>query len=227
MPSPLTVSRNNYRKNPKKSTIYTPEPLANFIYEVIDEDGIDENTLIVDPCVGKGSLLKPFAEHNFETLGIDPNGGGPLCTEREDYFSFEVKKNDPQQEVIVVCNPPFNTGTDFYQTEAFKKFSRRLGGKGKPLIPMMFLEKIFIDFPRARVAMFAPAGLRNNQRLKSTRYRRLRDSFPLCEATILPLDVFPGVEFPCELLFFNLAYRNSEYQFLPEEVIKNLLKNRQ
>ena len=35
MASPLTVQRNDYHKNPKPSTIYTPPGVAKFLFDIL------------------------------------------------------------------------------------------------------------------------------------------------------------------------------------------------
>lgn len=103
---------------------------------------------------------------------------------------------------LVICNPPFN------------------GHSGKKLYPEIFLEHIFKLFgPKIPVVLFAPMGLRLNQRQKSKRWHWLRD----CGAEItsiisLPLDVFEGVEFHNEILIFNIKGLKPHY-FLPEKYL--------
>ena len=39
MASPLTVTRNDYHKNRKSSTIYTPVGVAEFLYQLLRDKG--------------------------------------------------------------------------------------------------------------------------------------------------------------------------------------------
>ena len=91
---------------------------------------------------------------------------------------------------------------------------------GKQLYPEVFLRHIFKLFGETMpVALFAPMGMRLNQRKKSTRWRWLRDSKAQLTSIIsLPLDVFPSVEFHAEILVFNVKDMNPHY-FLPEEAL--------
>lgn len=63
------VDRNNFYANEKKATVYTPSSASAFLYSILKEHIIDG--LILDPCVGQGSLLQPFADNGYEVLGID------------------------------------------------------------------------------------------------------------------------------------------------------------
>ena len=89
------------------------------------------------------------------------------------------------------------------------------------MYPEVFLRHIFdLWGPQTPTVMFAPMGMRLNQRRKSTRWRWLRD----CGAEItsiisLPLDVFPDVEFHAEILIFNVSGIQPHY-FLPEEALQ-------
>ena len=64
------VDRNNFYKVRKKATIYTPPGVSEFLYDLIGAE-IDKTKLILDPCVGKGSLLRPFMRNGFRVIGID------------------------------------------------------------------------------------------------------------------------------------------------------------
>lgn len=64
------VSRNNFYSNSKNSTVFTPEGVSKFIFDIVS-DKIDPSGTIIDPCVGQGSLLLPFDEAGFNTIGID------------------------------------------------------------------------------------------------------------------------------------------------------------
>jgi type I restriction enzyme M protein len=52
--------------------------------------------------------------------------------------------------------------------------------------------------------MICPFGYRLNQKLKSKRWKEIRDNLPPITTIIsLPLDIFPNVEFHTEILCFN------------------------
>lgn len=91
MSSPLSVIKNNYILNPKRSDIATPTVVAKFIASLFPNE-----TLVFDPCVGEGNLLKPFP---CKTIGIDIKNG------------FDFLKEQPDiKPSLVICNPPFNLG---------------------------------------------------------------------------------------------------------------------
>lgn len=104
---------------------------------------------------------------------------------------------------LILCNPPFN------------------GAPGKQLYPEVFLRHTFKLFDeKVPVVMFAPMGLRLNQRKHSTRWRWLRDAKARITSIIdLPLDVFPGVECHAEILVFNVPGICPHY-FLPDEALQ-------
>ena len=64
------VDRNNFYEEQKDSTVYTPAPVSEFLYRILS-GRIDRRKTVVDPCVGAGSLLKPFRREGFPTVGID------------------------------------------------------------------------------------------------------------------------------------------------------------
>ena len=63
------VDRNNFYKEQKKATIYTPKNVAEFIFKIVSKK--IKNGLIFDPCVGAGALLKPFKKNGYNVLGVD------------------------------------------------------------------------------------------------------------------------------------------------------------
>jgi type I restriction-modification system DNA methylase subunit len=52
------MNLNNYHQKPKLSTIYTPQEVSQFIFKLL-KDKINKEGIILDPCGGQGSLLKP------------------------------------------------------------------------------------------------------------------------------------------------------------------------
>ena len=123
MSSPLTVKRNNYIKNPKRSDIGTPKEVADFIADLFPNV---KN--VFDPCVGGGNLLKPF-ENRAKVRGIDMKQGVDF-----------LKMTEPITEELVVCNPPFNLGVGRrLGSETFLEHIVKLGGKRIVLfVPMGF-----------------------------------------------------------------------------------------
>jgi len=94
MASPLTVSRNEYRLNPKRSDIATPLPVAQFIADLFPNV-----RTVFDPCFGTGALLQPFKARGCRTIGFEIAQGADF-----------LRYNKPIDCDLVVCNPPFNLG---------------------------------------------------------------------------------------------------------------------
>ena len=202
MPSPLTVARNDYRKNKKGSTIYTPTGVAQFLFDILypllayTSCCYEESFTVFDPAIGSGRLTDPWYNENCMVAGCDIEDAGARChtfdQSRFEETNFNFTPN------LVLCNPPFN------------------GAPTKKLYPEFFLRCIFDLFGKKQpTVLFAPMGFRLNQRKKSKRWHWLRD----CDAEItsiisLPLDIFPGVEFHCEILIFNIKGLKPHY-FLP------------
>jgi len=206
MASPLTVARNNYHRNPKSSVIHTPPGIARFLFDILRKaEPFAGRKLadltILDPAIGKGNLVAPWFDAGCQVVGCDVIDIGLLC-HRYYRGRFEDQTGLPRPD-LVLCNPPFN------------------GAPGKQLYPEVFLRHVFdLWGAKTPTVMFAPMGLRLNQRRKSARFRWLRD----CGAEItsivsLPLDAFSNVEFHVEILIFNLSGVRPHY-FLPEEALK-------
>jgi hypothetical protein len=94
MASPLTVKRNEYRTNPKRSDIPTPLWLCEQVASLFP----DVQT-VLDPACGDGRLLAPFKRRGCKTVGYDVKQGTD--------FLFGV---EPVVCDLCVCNPPFNLG---------------------------------------------------------------------------------------------------------------------
>jgi len=94
MASPLSVKKNNYIKNPKRSDIETPLEVAEFIASLFPNV-----KYVFDPCYGNENLLKPFYKRNIKCGGCEIKGGND--------FLKRIEKIDAD---VVICNPPFNLG---------------------------------------------------------------------------------------------------------------------
>ena len=131
---------------------------------------------ILDPACGDGRLLAPFARRGCKTIGFDVKHGQDFLAMRE-----RVECD------LAVCNPPFNLGV-----------GRMLGSE-------VFLRQILALCGNVPIALFCPMGFRLNQRMKSSRWKWLRDECPakITSLMMLPLNVFEGVEFHAEIVFFN------------------------
>lgn len=221
MTSPLTVKRNDYATRPKRSDIYTPRSVAQFLFDILCQAGpVDAHRLVrpwnnpnglhydcprvfltvLDPAIGSGNLTDPWYKTR-KIMGCDIVDRRPQC------HQFILGRFEDQEHItptpsLVLCNPPFN------------------GADGKQLYPEVFLRHAFKLFGETMpVVLFAPMGMRLNQRKKSTRWRWLRDSkAELTSIVSLPLDIFSGVEFHAEILMFNVKGVRPHY-FLPEEAV--------
>lgn len=207
MASPLGVVRNDYRKNPKKSDIETPKVVCVRIYEIVEKYCLDilnkeDCFSILDPSVGNGNLLKPFDDNlnkfnynNIFKVGVDTkqlNEINPnvnvfinIPFEKTNVFDYNIHIPNFKPD-IVLCNPPFNQGCGRkLYAEVFLRHCIDLFGDN---IPMVFI---------------VPMGFRLNQRKISNRWKWLKDNIEISSILSLPLDIFNGVEFHCEVLFFN------------------------
>lgn len=230
MASPLTVKRNEYRKNPKRSDIETPDPLAKYIHDTVVQSKYVLPGIVFDIGCGRGNLGKPFEEDgHFTVVGIDTVDAKDrwdvaafiqmdfLTTPLEQFFTDSEDPADtgpldlPEMWSLVICNPPFNNS----------------GKRSGKLMPALFMERIFKSFgPSIPLVLFAPMGMRLNQRMKSSRWRQMRDNTPKITSILsLPLNIFIGVEFHSEVLFFNMPDLDTHY-FLPENVITEIRSSR-
>ncbi len=218
MAAPLTVKRNDYRKNKKNSTVYTPTGVAQFLFDILSPKFTahlepqcqvlskykssypGRPFTVFDPSIGSGRLTNPWYDIGCQIIGCDINDQGALCN-TFDESTFESRQYTWNPD-LVLCNPPFN------------------GCQGKRLYSEVFLKKIFDLFGYQQpTVLFVPMGFRLNQRKKSKRWRWLRD----CGAKItniisLPLDIFEGVEFHVEIVIFNIDGLEPHY-FLPEKYL--------
>ena len=199
------VDRNNFYKEQKKATIYTPDLVSEFIFDLVSPK-INKKGLVFDPCVGSGSLLKPFQKAGYEVLGVDIHRqgfGGPIKIKN----FLEIKKGEIKKPALVVVNPPFNIDkkTKDYIKDHYP---------GRPLLPEIWLMKIIDLFGKdIPIALFAPYGLRLNQTLQSKRWQNFINGFyPEISSIIsLPKNCFEGVLFHSEILIFNINDLKGHY----------------
>jgi hypothetical protein len=216
MPSPLNVKRNNYHAHPKRSDIYTPVGVAQFLHDVLQHGlplkrqsgpcgggGRCQHAFhtIFDPAIGNGRLTEPWRHSGRTIIGCDVIRRQAEC--RHYYCQqYETLADVAFAPDLVLCNPPFN------------------GASGRRLYPEVFLAHTFQLFGAQQpIVLFAPMGMRLNQRRKSTRWRWLRDcGAKLTSIVSLPLDTFPNVEFHAEILIFNVR-RIEPHYFLTESAV--------
>ena len=191
------VDRNNFYEEQKSSTVFTPKGVSLFLFKIL-HDKIDRKGLILDPCVGAGSLLDPFLEKGFKTCGIDIQNHGFPGTVIRDFIS--VKNGEFECPSLVIVNPPFNIDQTTREV-VVNYFGRR------PLLPEVWLHKI-VDLwgQGVPIVLFAPYGLRLNQTLSSKRWMRFKSGAypPISSIVSLPKDVYSDVLFHSEVLIFNV-----------------------
>jgi len=199
------VDRNNFYKHQKKATIFTPDYVSEFLYSLIYKH-INKTGLVLDPCVGQGSLLKPFKRNGFNVLGIDIENQGFPKTIVKNYL--EVKKGEIKKKVsLVIMNPPFNIDGKT------KKYIQENYG-GRPLLPEVWFSKAIELFGHnVPIVMFTPYGFRLNQSDTSKRWQKfITKEYPEITSIVsLPKDVFDGILFHSEVLIFNLPQLKGHY----------------
>lgn len=198
------VDRNNFYKEQKKATIYTPDILSQFIFSILSPI-FSQDTLILDPCVGRGSLLKPFTSSGYKTIGVDVENQGLKNTIIKNYLALTA--DDLPTPGLIIMNPPFNI--DDKTKEYIKKNYR-----GRPLLPEIWLQKAIALFgKKTPIVLFTPYGFRLNQSIHSKRWQKfLNNEYPPIKSIIsLPKDVFQDVLFHCEILIFNINKLKPHY----------------
>lgn len=146
------VDRNDFYKDQKNATIYTPPGVSRFLFDLV-HDKIDPSGLVFDPCVGAGSLLLPFRGAGFKTRGVDIEDQGYPETQVRDFIS--MKQGEIDNPALVIANPPFNIDHKTQELVA-RSFGRR------PLLPEVWLHKTIELWGGARThnsvrAVWAPS----------------------------------------------------------------------
>lgn len=198
------VDRNNFYKQQKKATVYTPAGVSEFIYNIV-ADKLDNQKPVLDPCVGSGSLLKPFKKNGFKVIGVDIEKQGFRDTKVKNYL--EIVKGELTRPALVIMNPPFNID------EKTKDYVRKHYG-GRPLLPEIWLQKALELFGNTvPIVLFTPYGLRLNQTATSKRWGKFVDGeYPEIKSIIsLPKDIFDGIQFHSEILLFNIKRLKGHY----------------
>jgi hypothetical protein len=200
------VDRNNFYQHEKKATVQTPDYVSEFLYELVHPCIRKSGGIIIDPCVGQGSLLKPWLRNGYRVLGIDIENQGFRKTIVKNYL--EVQKGEIGNVVsMVLMNPPFNIDSKT------KTYIREHYG-GRPLLPEVWFSKAIELFGRdVPIVMFTPYGFRLNQTVNSARWLKFaRKQYPDITSIIsLPKDVFDGILFHSEVLIFNLPELDGHY----------------
>jgi hypothetical protein len=200
------VDRNNFYRNEKKATIFTPDFVSEFLYDLLHSHITKNSGVIVDPCVGQGSLLKPWKRNGYDVMGIDIERQGFPNTKVRNYL--EVQKGEIDQNIsMVIMNPPFNIDTKT------KRYIQEHYG-GRPLLPEVWFAKAIELFgSNVPIVMFTPYGFRLNQTESSKRWMKfINDEYPPITSIIsLPKDVFENILFHSEILIFNLPELGGHY----------------
>lgn len=199
------VDRNNFYKREKVATVFTPDYVSQFLFSIL-QPHVPRSGVIFDPCVGRGSLLKPWQADGYRTVGVDIEHQGYPQTIVRNYL--ELGRKDIRGDVaLVIMNPPFNIDR---KTKAY--ITKHYGGR--PLLPEIWFRKAISLFgPQTPIAMFTPYGFRLNQTEHSARWQRfMRAEYPPISSIVsLPKDVFPNVLFHSEVLLFNTPQLNGHY----------------
>jgi len=219
MASPLSVNKNPYNDNPKSSNIYTPAPVSDFIHDLLADR---DYKVVFDPAIGGGSLTDPWRASGRTILGCDIDGNAAANADRPLGKDFtDLRPEDVAQwpcPDLILVNPPFN------RSKGRDDLNDKTKADAKPqsnLPPERFLRRIISLFGGAvAIVLFCPMGMTLNQRRRSKRFPWMRDVCPPITSTLsLPLDVFAGVEFHQQVLFFNIPGLPA-HQFLPDAVIE-------
>lgn len=196
------VDRNNFYENGKNSTVYTPSGVSDFLFDIL---GSGTEGLVVDPCVGAGSLLLPFKAAGYDTLGLDIEHQGFQGTKVCNFLGIE--HGTIPAPALVIANPPFNIDGKT------RELAKQIAGS-RPLLPEVWLKKIIglwgKDVP---ICLFAPYGLRLNLTVNSKRWRAFVDGTypPISSIVALPKNIYDGVMFHSEILIFNRPDLDGHY----------------
>lgn len=193
MAQPLTVKRNNYKKNKKPSNIETPASICKFLYDIITAE-YPNIKLIVDPTAGNSNLTHFFRKNIKLLRVIEYETDKKRSAFWYGYGNFFYAKCSLLHPDLVVCNPPFNG------------FGNKLGSE-------VFLKKIVELFSnKVKIVLFVPMGFRLNQKKTSRRYRWLmKTNLEITSIISLPLDIFKDVQFHSEILCFNMPKLKPHY----------------
>ena len=192
MTIPYTIKHNNYHVNSKCSTIYTPERVSLYLYNLL-KDHLSPK-VILDPAIGKGALTNPWRRKAQKIIGVDINRAGrKYCDEFIQGKFEEIKEWHYKTPQLILCNPPFN------------------GAKGRNLYPEVFLRHMVNLFgSQIPVVMISPMGLRLNVRVESKRWIWMKETLDITSIISLPVDCF-GLKFHTEILIFNVPSLKAHY----------------
>nr|CAL00075.1 hypothetical protein SPICINP17_004 [Spiroplasma citri] len=205
------IDRNNYFDNQKKSTVYTPNELSEYLFNLL-KDKISKG-YIFDPCVGKGSLLKPWGKAGWEVKGVDIENQGFKNTILKNYLEITLDNLDNKKPALIVMNPPFNIDI---KTQEYIKNNKEKFGSSRPFLPEVWLKKVIELFGKnIPILMFTPYGFRLNPTSKSARWKRfIKNDYPEISSIIsLPKDIYKEVMFHSEIIIYNINNLRPHYFF--------------
>jgi len=165
------------------------------VYIKSDNKGKKRSDTPTDKRVCK-FLYEIISENYKPSCILDPCAGDRRLTELFDcnVINYEIKEGtDFLKETnkidcdFCIMNPPFNIGS------------------GRKLSVEVFMDKVLelVD-NNIPIIMLCPMGFRLNQRIKSARWRKMRDTYPPITSIIsLPIDIFEDTLFHCEIICFN------------------------
>jgi len=190
-------------KKVKNSSVYTDKKLSKYLFDLIDKNYNFKT--ILDPCIGEGGLSKYYNESDkYKVIGIDVNKEGEKHCDL--FFNQNIKElNLPDLKPdLIIMNPPFN------------------GNRGGLLYPHLFLKNITELYgEEIPIMMITGDNFLNNNRLKSKRLIDISNSnYQITTIITLPLDVFEGVLFNTQVLFFNMDKLKPHYIY---DISKNQL----
>jgi len=173
----MSVYVKSDNKGKKRSDTPTDERICDFLSNLINEHYNPK--CVLDPCCGDKRLTNKLHVPCDAIINYDIKDGTD--------FLKETNKIDCD---FVIMNPPFN-----------------LGGTGRKLSVEVFMDHVLDCLPEINtipIIMICPMGFRLNQRIRSKRWRKVRDNYPPITSIIsLPLDIFEDTQFHCEILCFN------------------------
>lgn len=187
-----TVKKNNYNNNKKNSTIYTPERVSLYLFNLLKKHVSPK--IILDPAIGQGSLTNPWKNKSRKIIGVDIDKKGKKHCDTFIHGKFEeIQEWKHKHPDLILCNPPFN------------------GASGKKLYPEVFLRHIVDLFgSQIPIVMIVPMGMRLNVRIQSKRWNWMRDTLDISSIISLPIDCF-GLKFHTEILIFNVPSLKAHY----------------
>ncbi len=181
----------NYHKSQgkrfRKSTChYTPSWLSNWIFNYT-VSMLGPPNLVLDPCIGIGSMTDPFGKTGSQIIGIDTDESGHLWCDNFMHTKFESLRDWPYAVPdLILCNPPFNghPGGMMYP-EVFARHLITLFGTSVPI--WMIVPHTF---------RLTPSGSKRRDWLGS-------GDFNIVLNCALPTDCFSNANVHCELLLVN------------------------